>query len=71
MSNSDDDLLIGTITIHRYLTTDGSDDYITLSAYDTAGETLRIVESLGMIELARIQLTSDHLGLDYDEDVDE
>ena len=71
MSNSDDDLLIGTVTIHRYLTTDGSDDYITLAAHDTAGENLRIVESLGMIELARMQLTSDYLGLDYQEDVDE
>lgn len=71
MSDTDNDYLISTVTIHRYLTEDGTDDYITVEAVDTGGETLRLVESFGMQELARMHFTAEQYGFDTGIDVDE
>jgi hypothetical protein len=51
-------LTLGTVTITRTLT--GDDMAVEVSAETSDGDTLDLVESLGMLELAKMALLEDH-----------
>lgn len=61
--------MLGTVTISRYIDQDGNDRFETVST-DTTGEPLALVTALGMLEMARIELTSVALGLEYEDEED-
>lgn len=70
MADNDTDLVLGTITIQRRISTRDGEDYITVETIDAAGENLALVEAFGMIELARMHLTSEALGFDYEDETE-
>ena len=68
MPDNDNDLVLGTITIQRRISTKDGEDYITVEALDASNQELSLVEAFGMLELARMHFTSGALGLDYEDD---
>lgn len=65
----DRELVVGTITIRRVLL--GDRDFVTTEAVDTGGETLPLVEALGLLELAKDTVIREAMGEIVEDDEDE
>lgn len=70
MADNDTDLVLGTITITRYLTTDSAEDDIRLDSQDATGEELPYIEAIQLLEFAKQWLSAERFCRCATEDVE-